>query len=392
VSDSISRRAMMRDVPRRRSVEYHSAIMPQSSRRSPRKRGEPKYEDPTVAVLPRRILIADHATLRLPNVAAELTASGHTVIETADVLATLEAIQERRPDLIVLSPLSTNLLGQEVRRVIDAKDREQQTALVIVAESPVATDVIDRLGGSLDDLLDRTKLDATELRRRIALALSRIFVTRRLEEEKLSLERQSITDFKTGTYNDRYFHRRMREEFQRAQRHRLPLSCIMLDFDNFKEINENFDHTFGDFVLLAFARKVRATIREIDIAARFGGDEFVVLLPNTGLEEAVNIAERIRKTVTDYSFEHDKHATKVTLSLGIASFDGRDEITPEEFLRRADCALLEAKRRGRDRVVLFPQIAGKSYPESVVPYRREGRDAAARDTKNDHEELESEFS
>lgn len=338
--------------------------------------------------MPRRILIADHATRRLPQVATELTAAGHTVFETADVLSTLEAIQERRPDLIVLSPLSDNLLGQEVRRVLDAKDRLQQTALLVACDGEVSPAVIDRLAGSLDDIVDRRALDAATLSKKIALALSRLFTIRRLEEEKLTLERQSITDFKTGTYNDRYFHRRMREEFQRAQRHHLPLSCIMLDFDNFKEINDNFDHAFGDFVLLAFAKKVRGAIREIDIPARFGGDEFVVLLPNTGLEEAVRIAERIRKVVSAYTFEHDKHQTHVTISIGIATFDGVDEITPEEFLRRADCALLEAKRRGRDRVVLFPQIAGKSFTESDVPYRSSAADSRARVERAEDEELD----
>lgn len=344
--------------------------MPESSRRSTNKREEPSAPDARVAVIPRRILIADHATRRLPSIRTELAAAGHTVFETADVLSTLDAIEERRPDLIVLSPLSDNLLGQEVRRVLDAKDRHQQSALLIAAEGepPIAT--IERLCGSVDDLIDRRNLDPTTLARRIAIALSRLFTLRKLEEEKSSLERQSITDFKTGAYNDRYFHRRMREEFQRAQRHHLPLSCVMLDFDNFKEINDNFDHAFGDYVLLAFAKKVRGAIREIDIPARFGGDEFVVLLPNTGLEEAVRIAERIRKVVSGYSFERDRQKTNVTLSIGISTFDGVDEITPEEFLRRADCALLEAKRRGRDRVVLYPQIAGKNFPESDVPYRR----------------------
>jgi diguanylate cyclase (GGDEF)-like protein len=217
------------------------------------------------------------------------------------------------------------------------------------------------LAGTFDDVFCRVDLTADELYRRIQLGLGRLSLLRRMEEDRLALERQSVTDFKTGTYNDRYFHRRLREEFNRARRHHTAISCVMLDFDNFKEINDTFDHAFGDFVLLSFAKKLRSIIRDIDIPARFGGDEFVLLLPNTGLDEAVQIAERIRKIVSEYRFETQIHSTSVSLSIGISSFDGIEESSPEEFLRRADCALLEAKRRGRNRVILYPQVAGRDH-------------------------------
>jgi two-component system cell cycle response regulator len=358
-------------------MEYISATMPSGSRPNARTRERnPPTGEPLAAAFPRRILIADHATNHLPEVAVDLAAAGHTIFETADVLATLEAIQERRPDLIVLSPLSPNLLGQEVRRVIAAKDHGQHTALLAVTDGTPDLATIERLGGALDDVIERRNLGATELRRRISLALGRLFPLRRLEDERVALERQSITDFKTGTYNDRYFHRRLREEVHRARRHRHPLACIMLDFDNFKEINDNFDHAFGDFVLLSFAKKLRSVIRDIDIPARFGGDEFVLLLPNTSLDEAVRIAERIRKIVTGYVFEQDGQSTRVTLSIGVANFDGAEDTAPEEFLRRSDCALLEAKRRGRDRIVLYSQITD---PGARAPARTRGPDDRAAD-------------
>jgi diguanylate cyclase (GGDEF)-like protein len=140
-------------------------------------------------------------------------------------------------------------------------------------------------------------------------------------------------------------------------RHHQPLSCVMMDFDDFKAINDTIDHCFGDFVLRAFASKVRIMTRNIDIAARIGGDEFALLLPNTGLDEAVVIAERIRSVVDDVPFEQNGHSARITLSIGIASYDGVEPSTPEEFLRRADCSLLEAKRRGKGRTILYPQIA-----------------------------------
>lgn len=314
--------------------------------------------------LPRRILIADHQAERLPPVDAALSAEGHTVIESHDALTTIEAVTSQRPDLIVLSPLSTNLNGQEVTRVLAAKDRERFTPVLLVTAQPLSADLIMRLATRVDDVVARQGLTPRQLFDRVSLALGRLQRIRRFEEEKAALERQSITDFKTGTYNDRYFHRRLREELSRSRRHRSPLACVMLDFDNFKEINDSFDHAFGDFVLLAFAKKLRSIIRDIDIPARFGGDEFVLLLPNTGLDKAVATAERIRRIVSEYTFERGGHSTSVSISVGISAFDGVEDCSPEEFLRRADFSLLEAKRRGRNRVVLYPQIA------HADPFRR----------------------
>lgn len=324
---------------------------------------------------PRRILIANHQTAPLPDATPWLTGEQHAVFESSDVLETIEAIRERRLDLILLAPLSGNAEGPEVGRILEALEgaaREQNLGhvpVLLVLERTVKPRHLGHLAAQVDDILARDGLTGEILAGRLALALGRLLTTRRLEEEKLCLERQSITDFKTGTFNDRYFHRRLREEFSRSRRHHTAISCVMLDFDNFKEINDTFDHAFGDFVLLAFAKKLRTVIRDIDIPARFGGDEFVLLLPSTGLDEAVCIAERIRTIVADYEFERQGQTTSVTLSMGIATYDGVERATPEEFLRRADCALLEAKRRGRNRVVLYPQIAARDGAAARQPER-----------------------
>jgi len=334
---------------------------------------------------PRRVLIADHHTTRLPDVAADLATIGHTVFQTHDVVSTLETITRRRPDIILLAPLGRNPDGPELTRILATKDKAQHTPMVLVADDASTPESLASLAGRADDIVLRREATSDGLGLRMRLAIGRLEGLRTLEDEKLSLERQSITDFKTGTFNDRYFHRRLREEFSRARRHRTVISCLMLDFDNFKEINDNFDHAFGDFVLLAFAKKLRAIIRDIDIAARFGGDEFVVLLPNTGLDEAVRIAERVRSIVGAYSFENRGQSTSVGLSLGISTFDGHEDTTPEEFLRRADCALLEAKRRGRNRVVLYPQVAATHTHDKILADR-----ARHRRDPNAHDEAEGE--
>ncbi len=293
-------------------------------------------------------------------------------MNSTDALGTVETITQRRPDLVVLAPLSRSADGHELKAVLDVKDRIQYTPVILVTALEAVGETLRRMARLFDDVVPRRALTETHLLDRVSLALGRLEVIRRLEEDRLSLERQSITDFKTGTFNDRYFHRRLREEFSRARRQRAAMACVMLDFDNFKAINDSFDHAFGDFVLLAFAKKLRSVIRDVDIPARLGGDEFVLLLPNTGLAEAVRIAERLRTIVGAYRFEREGRSTSVTLSIGIASFDGVEESAPETLLHQADCALMEAKRRGRNRVLLWPQVAGAGPAEGGAAGGRDG--------------------
>lgn len=314
---------------------------------------------------PRRILLADHAG-RMVGVAGELAARGHTAVGSQTTDATLSAIAERRPDLIVLAALAATASDPEVARVIGAREGDQHTPIILVTDER-AEDVLRHTRGAVDDVLPASDSSAETILERLLIALARLDRIRANEERSRSLERQAITDFKTGTFNDRYFHRRLREEFNRARRYRSAISCVMLDFDNFKEINDSFDHAFGDFVLLAFARKVRAIIRDSDIPSRFGGDEFAILLPNTLLDDAVCIAERIRLIVSSYSFQRDDLATSVTLSIGISTFDGTEDISPEQFLHRADCALLEAKRQGRNRVIVHSEVIGRQAPRGIAP-------------------------
>lgn len=343
-----------------------------ASRRSKKKQPAFVHREGMTA-FPQRILVADHHPDSLPDVHEPLSARGHTVLHSSDPVSTLDTLERRRPDLLLLSPLSDNPNGPELLRILGAKDRSAYTPLLLVLDDATVDSSLADLIGRADDVIRRSRADERTLVECVELALGRLKRIRDLERSNRSLKRQSITDFKTNTFNDRYFHQRLREEFSRARRHRAPISCIMLDFDNFKEINDNFDHAFGDFVLLAFAKKLRSIIRDIDIPARFGGDEFVVLLPNTGLDEAVVIAERVRSIVGSYKFEHGGLSTSVGLSMGIAAYDGVEDSSAEDLLRRADRALLEAKRRGRDRIVLYPQV-GRSDDERIAsPSRPPGR-------------------
>lgn len=172
------------------------------------------------------------------------------------------------------------------------------------------------------------------------------------------LRRSGFTDVLTGWHNRRYLQARMKEELARACRDGSSLVCMMLDIDHFKRVNDNWGHAAGDSVLREVALRIDAQVRTSDVAARFGGEEFVILLPNTTSTDGQHLAERIRNTIASAPFDlPDGGQVPVTVSIGIAEFRpgaGRADLKSlgEALIARADVALYAAKAEGRDRVVV----------------------------------------
>jgi len=160
-----------------------------------------------------------------------------------------------------------------------------------------------------------------------------------------------ITDGLTGIPNKRFFQEALKRELARSARHKRPLSAAVLDVDFFKKINDKHGHLAGDAILREVCGRVKATIRADEVFARVGGEEFVVLLPETPLADATKFAERIRKLVADTPVEVDKVPIPVTISVGLAFTDGDKNVTAEELIGRADKKLYEAKNAGRNRVM-----------------------------------------
>jgi diguanylate cyclase (GGDEF)-like protein len=164
----------------------------------------------------------------------------------------------------------------------------------------------------------------------------------------------SLRDALTGCFNRRAFYRLFRKEADRARRLGAGLSLLSLDIDHFKEVNDAHGHGFGDDVLRLLARRVRAQLREPDLLFRWGGEEFLILLPHSAPGAAGHLAERVRASVADEPFRvgDDAREVPVTVSLGVAAADARNgALEADEMLERADVALLAAKREGRNRVV-----------------------------------------
>ncbi|MDK2820857.1 MAG: hypothetical protein PWP31_822 [Clostridia bacterium] len=162
------------------------------------------------------------------------------------------------------------------------------------------------------------------------------------------LEREAETDFLTGFFNKRALRNILANELERKIRYGTPLAVIFLDIDNFKCYNDTFGHVAGDVVLQKTAEIIKNSIRTVDIAGRYGGEEFVIILPGTKEEGAVAVAERIRKSIETYPFPH----CKVTASLGIALAKNSDSV--DSLLKRADQSLYQAKKQGKNHFCLAP--------------------------------------
>lgn len=183
-------------------------------------------------------------------------------------------------------------------------------------------------------------------------ALERAHLLERLQNANERLERLAVTDELTGLHNHRYFRERFAEEFDRARRYGLPLSCIIFDIDNFKQINDEYGHLQGDEILREIAARTGRTTRRSDVLARYGGEEFVIIMPQTGAAGAAAQAERIRECVAKPGYPGMETGALVTVSLGVAELEHREMLDGESLIRAADTAMYEAKRSGKNCVVV----------------------------------------
>jgi len=182
-----------------------------------------------------------------------------------------------------------------------------------------------------------------------------------LREKVDSLTELVRTDALTGLYNFRFFKETLALEMERTRRGTQPLSMILLDIDHFKKFNDKWGHDVGNQALIHISNLIKIAIRKLDFGCRFGGEEFVILLPNTDLRQAVNVADRLREMIAIVPLEIDKHSIAITASLGVDEFTSHNSETCEAFIRRVDTWLYKAKEQGRNLVAFpAPSIATKT--------------------------------
>jgi two-component system cell cycle response regulator len=234
---------------------------------------------------------------------------------------------------------------------IRSLDRTRFLPIILLAEQGDERLIMRGLDLGINDYVVRP-LDEQELIARLRTQVKRKRYNEHLRTSVAQTIEMAVTDGLTGLHNRRYLDSHLRTLFERAMSRRRPLSMLITDLDRFKSINDTFGHAGGDDVLREFARRLRKNVRGIDLACRYGGEEFVVVMPDTDQDVAERVAERIRGEIERVPFAIDggKSSISATVSIGVSSLlRGPDSI--EDLMKRADMALYEAKSAGRNRVV-----------------------------------------
>jgi two-component system cell cycle response regulator len=223
-----------------------------------------------------------------------------------------------------------------------------------------ATDYVVKLGEYLFTIpliveknltVAKVKRENEQLRTELERALSEVQLKASLLEQSLQrVEQMAATDPLTGLYNRRHFSKVLDQLFAEAERHDKELSCVMIDLDGYKQINDAYGHQIGDQLLIAAGKVITANLRKMDVAARYGGDEFVLLLPQAGPAESQTVAQRIREEFRSASAGLLKRPMGVTMSIGIASLSIGRPAGADQLVALADAALYCAKDSGRDRI------------------------------------------
>ena len=202
----------------------------------------------------------------------------------------------------------------------------------------------------------------------LMLRLRRVLNERQLTEERIrmmeKLQKLAITDGLTKLYNSRSFYSQLELEVDRFNRYRHPLSLLLLDIDHFKIYNDTYGHLEGDKVLVKFSQIIKSCLRANDSAYRYGGEEFTVILPETGGEKAKTVAERIRKTLESEVFKpRSDEEVKITISIGVTQYFPKEELST--FIQRADRAMYLSKQNGRNKVsARFLEAPAEIQPEA----------------------------
>jgi two-component system cell cycle response regulator len=300
------------------------------------------------------LVIEDHPDQR-ELLMIVLQKEGYRVIAAANGVEALEKL-EKEPVQIVLSDIMMpKMNGFELINKIRGNPAFKNIYLILITARIQEGDRVRGLDLGADDYITKP-FSFSEL-------LARVRVGSRVVQYQRHLEYQTLIDALTGLFNRRAFEKKIEEEFERAKRYHHPLSLLIADIDNFKTINDTYGHHAGDHVLKRIAEALRDKSRRSDFASRYGGEEFVLILPETDLENALQAAKKMVTEIKGQSFGTATRPFSLTISVGISSTSNKDYSEWEEMLQDADQALYLAKNKGKNRAEFF---LSTSAPEEIL--------------------------
>ncbi|NBU28755.1 MAG: diguanylate cyclase, partial [Caulobacteraceae bacterium] len=282
------------------------------------------------------------------RVATELAVDHRPVVETDPEKALATA---RGPvDIVIVNASAKNFDGLRFCANLRSDEVSRHLPVLVIVDPDDRPRLVKALEIGVNDILTRP-IDPQELSARARTQIKRKRYTDFLRQNLDHSLELAVTDQLTGLHNRRYMEGQLSALARRAAMGGDPVAALMIDIDYFKKINDNFGHDVGDEVLREFAVRLASNVRAVDLPCRYGGEEFTVIMPDTQIEDAERIAERIRLHVAGSPFRvAGGELLTVTISVGVAATIGTSD-TPETLLKRADSAVYEAKHAGRNRVI-----------------------------------------
>ncbi len=287
------------------------------------------------------ILIVDDIPANLQILNVHLSDEDYHVIESQSGRQALEVLNQNPEgvDLILLDVMMPVMSGLEVLAAIKQNPLTDNIPIILITANADDDNVAEGLDmGAFDYIIKPYSL---------VVLLARVRTALREKERQDLLEKWATTDPLTGLMNRRHFFELADRELEQTRRSNRPLSFIMLDIDHFKQVNDNYGHLVGDAAIIQLAELLKYQLRKVDFCGRYGGEEFGLCLPDTPIEGALEVAERIRKDVLTLQIDsHNDKMISISISLGIA--ENNQDVDVEEILKRADKALYAAKDAGRN--------------------------------------------
>ncbi len=300
------------------------------------------------------ILVADDEPVNLALIRRRLEWEHYRVETAEDGGQAVEAARRVLPDLIILDVMMPVMDGLQACRLLKEDPATRDIPVIFLSALDDTDTKVRGLGLGANDYVSKP-FRVEELLARVSVAirmkLERDRLRQRAEELRRSAEaasEMSMTDALTGLLNRYGLHRALQREMSEARRYARPLSCLLIDIDFFKAVNDTYGHAAGDAALEQAARVISESVRGSDVVCRYGGEEFLVLAPETGLEGARALADKIRLSFSAHLFGDAGRAFPLTLSAGVAQLG--DTESGNDMIARADDALYHAKQTGRDRV------------------------------------------
>ncbi len=297
----------------------------------------------------RRILLIDEDLDSLNILLEPLRWEGYDARGAQSVQEGLLLIESWTPHIALLDLKADSGGMLSLNRI---RQRLPHSSCLIISENSSTEAIIMSLDSGADDYIIKPFVPL-ELLARIRTHLRIRDLHEQLVYANERLKELVDTDDLTGLYNMRSLYQRLEFEIERARRFNRGVVCVMMDMDYFKTVNDGHDHLFGSHVLTEVGKIIKENTRNTDIAARYGGDEFLLVLTEVGYEGAMLFCERLRKNIEATHFTNGEDSIRLTISIGFVCYPENEKINAREMVRRADHALYEAKRLGRNRVCYF---------------------------------------